>query len=165
MDSILAIRKGGAVKRFHTITMLKENLNSSHSWGVATLIQDIAPDCSKDILLAALYHDVAEHITGDVSAPTKWKYPALQEALRRVECEVDANLGINVLLSVEEARLLKFADMADLVLTCVSEYRLGNTEVVEVILRGVTYLEDQAWTPQCVAYLPKIKSYVKEMVK
>lgn len=165
MDSILAIRKGGSVKRFHTLTMLKENLNSSHSWGVATLIQDIAPNCSKDVLLAALYHDVAEHITGDVSAPTKWKYPALQEALRQVEREVEGNLGIHIQLSTEEERLLKFADMADLVLTCSAEYRLGNSEVAEVILRGITYLEDQAWTPQCVAYLPKIKSHVKELLK
>ena len=165
MNSILAIRKGGAVKRFHTLTMLKENLNSSHSWGVATLIQDIAPNCSKEVLLAALYHDVAEHITGDVSAPTKWRYPELQDVLRKVEREVEDNLGIQIKLSTEEERLLKFADMADLVLTCISEYRLGNSEVVEVILRGVTFLEDQAWTPQCVAYLSKMKAYVKEMVK
>lgn len=165
MDNLIAIRKGGSVKRFHTVTMLKENLNSSHSWGVATLIQDICPSCSKEVLLAALYHDVAEHITGDVSAPTKWKYPELSKILSEVEGEVDNNLGISVTLSSEEKRLLKFADMADLVLTCVSEYRLGNSEVGEIVNRGVTYLEDQTWTPECVSYLPKIKRYVKEFVK
>ena len=165
MDNLISIRKGGDVKRFHTVTMLREHLVSSHSWGVATLIQDIHPGCTKNLVLAALYHDVAEHITGDVSAVTKWRYPELKEALCNVEAAVEKDLGISVSLSEHESMILKFADMADLVLCSVKEYSLGNKEAAEIIRRGLTYLEDRTWTVECRAYLPKIKRYVEEVVK
>ena len=165
MDNLISIRKGGDVKRFHTVTMLREHLVSSHSWGVATLIQHISPNCSKEIILAALYHDVAEHVTGDVSAVTKWQYPELKEVLNKVEKEVEEQLEVSFALSKSDELLLKFADMADLVLCCVQEYRLGNMEALEVIRRGLTYLEDNTWTIECRSYLPKIKRYVEDNTK
>ena len=165
MDKLIAIRRGGNVKRFHTVPMLKENLNSSHSWGVAVLLLDICPECSKDVICAALYHDVAEHITGDVSAPTKWRYPELASVLTKVEEEVESDLGVKINLSESDYQLLKFADMADLVLTCLYEYRMGNMEALEIVYRGLTYLEDRTWTKECRTYLPKIKHYVERNVK
>lgn len=165
MDKIISIRKGGDVKRFHTVTMLQDNLVASHSWGVATLIFDVFPSASVELVKAALYHDVAEHVTGDISAPTKWRYPKLSEALVVVEQETEKELGIEVCLSDEEASILKFCDMADLILVCVKEYRLGNTDALEIVRRGLTYLEDRTWTPHCRNYLPKIKRFVEEQCK
>lgn len=165
MDNLISVRKGGDVKRFHTVTMLREHLVSSHSWGVATLVQDINPACSKELILSALYHDVAEHVTGDVSAVTKWRYPELKEVLDTVEKEVEEDLGISVGLTHQEKLLLKFADMADLVLCCVQECRLGNREAVDIVRRGLTYLEDNTWTAECRSYLPKIKRYAEDNVK
>lgn len=165
MNNILAIRKGGDVKRFHTETMLKENLVSSHSWGVAVLLHDIAPSCSKNLIMAALYHDVAEHITGDMSAVTKWRFPELKQALDKVEDIVNTELKTKVFLYEDEAQMLKFADMAELVLTCVREYQLGNQEAMQIVSRGMDYLEKNAWPEECRKYLPKIQSYVKETVK
>lgn len=162
MDKLISIRKGGDVKRFHTVTMVRENLVSSHSWGVATLICDITENPSANLLKAALYHDVAEHVTGDISAPTKWRFTELASMVSKVEQEIDKELGIQINLDDEELKILKFADMADLVLTCAQEYRLGNREALEIVRRGVTFLEDRAWTTQCRNYLPKIKRYVEE---
>ena len=163
MDRIISIRKGGDVKRFHTVTMLRDNLVSSHSWGVATLICDIQPIVSANLLKAALYHDVAEHVTGDISAPTKWRFSELSFILTKMENEIEKELGIDVELTGDEKNILKFADMSDLVLCCVQEYRLGNLDALDIVRRGLTYLEDRAWTAECRSYLPKIKRYVEEM--
>lgn len=165
MDKLISIRKGGDVKRFHTVTMIRENTVAAHSWGVATLIFDVFPNASVELIKAALYHDVAEHVTGDVSAPTKWRYPKLAEALTLVEHETEADLGIDVWLDQEDKLILKFCDMADLVMTCVQEYRLGNKDALDIVRRGLTYLEDRSWTSHCRNYLPKIKRYVEEQVK
>jgi len=165
MNRILQLRKGGDVKRFHTVTMLRENLVSAHSWGVAVLICDILPNPSVNLLKAALYHDVAEHVTGDISAPTKWQFPKLAEALLEVESEVEKRLGLNADLTEEERLILKFADMSDLILFCTQEFRLGNREAVEIINRGLAYLEDRIWPSVCVNYFCDLKSFIKEQLK
>ena len=122
MNNLLEIRKGGDVKRFHTITMLREHLVSSHSWGVLTVILHVHPQASTNLLKAAVYHDVPEYETGDVAAPTKWSNPSLARELELVEDRVVDELGININLSPSEQMILKFSDMYDLILACVDEY-------------------------------------------
>ena len=160
MNRIMKIRAGGDVKRFHTVTMLREHLVSSHSWGVATLLLDIDPNISKELLVAALYHDVAESVTGDVPATTKWRYPAIAELLNNAELEVETDLGIRSDLRQQEKDTLKFADMLDLVLACVEEFNLGNRGAGVVALRGLSYLKEREWPAACSKYLENIEPYV-----
>ena len=165
MQTILDIRKGGDVTRFHTVPMLRPQSVASHSWGVATILLDLDPNCPAHLIKAALYHDVAEHITGDVSAPTKWRYPELAEILSRIEDEVERDLGLTVELTEAEKARLKFADMTELVLYCCQEYRLGNAPAAEIVIRGVTYLKERMLDKVCRAYLYKLESYVNEVLK
>lgn len=144
------------------MTMLREHLVSAHSWGVAVILCDITPAPSAALLKAALYHDVAEHVTGDISAVTKWRFPDLSAAVSGIEEQVEKELGIDVALTKEEQSMLKFADMVDLVLCCTQEYSLGNTTAKAVVRRGLTYLEDRAWTSECRAYLSAVKLHVKD---
>lgn len=109
-----------------------------------------------------MYHDVAEHVTGDISAVTKWRFPDLSAAVSGIEEQVEKELGIDVALTKEEQSMLKFADMVDLVLCCTQEYSLGNTTAKAVVRRGLTYLEDRAWTSECRAYLSAVKLHVKD---
>lgn len=164
MTSLSAVRAGGDVKRFHTMTMLREHLVSSHSWGVAVILCDIIPTPSVALLKAALYHDVAEHVTGDISAVTKWRFPEFSAVVSGIEQQVEKELGIDVQLTEEEQSMLKFADMVDLVLCCAQECSLGNATARAVVRRGLTYLEDRAWSSPCRAYLVAVKLHVKEIL-
>lgn len=163
VSRLLQIRKGGDVKRFHTVTMLREHLVSSHSWGVATIILDVYPECSKELLIAALYHDVPEHIVGDMPATTKWRHPELADKLAQAEAQAVAEMGLEMILSPYEQKVLKFADMADLVLCCLQEVQLGNRTAAEVVARGIAYLEERFIDPKLSAYLAHIKHHATEV--
>ncbi len=166
MEKLIQIFKGGAVKRYHTVTMIKEQTVAAHSWGVACVLIDILGEPSAKLLKAALYHDVAESMTGDVPATTKWKYTELAEALQKAEEDVERSLGIYVTgLTSSELSTLKFADMVDLILHCVKEYRLGNRDALEIITRGMNYLDDRVWSEECSAYFDHLQIYVKDQIK
>lgn len=160
--NIINIRQGGNVKRFHTVTMLREHLVSSHSWGVATILFDIYEEPSIELIKAALYHDVAEYITGDVSAPTKWRYRDLAERLEQIELEVQRDLGIEYDrdLTDNERTALKFADMADLVLACHQEVSLGNREASLILNRGMGYLREMLTDKPCRDWLQNLIDYI-----
>jgi len=140
MKLLLEQRKGGNVKRFHTMTMLREHLVSSHSWGVALNVIHIHPQCSASLLKAALWHDVPEYETGDIAAPTKWKHPSLANEVKRIEKDVMESLGIDIKIMPFEQEILKTADMGDLILSCIEEYQLGNQEGLVIAKRGINYL-------------------------
>lgn len=165
MNKLTQIMKGGAVKRYHTVTMIQEQTVAAHSWGVACVLLDVLTYPSAELLKAALYHDVAESMVGDCPATTKWRYPDLARELNKAEDEVESLLGVSCLLSDTEKQCLKFADMADLVLHCLKDYRLGNRDSLEIVNRGLAYLEDRIWPVECMQYLPEFKNYVKEQSK
>ena len=136
------MRRGGAVKRWHTIDNIKAQTVADHSWGVACIIADLWPNASADLLRAALYHDITEHVTGDIPAPAKWKFPELANTLRGIEFQLGAELGIETTLNELDSLLLKIADMLELLWYCVEEERLGNKNFKEVFTRGSHYLQE-----------------------
>lgn len=142
LQLLLARRRGGDVKRFHIHTTLREHLVASHSWGVAMLCLEIDPKCRKEVLVAALQHDVAESVTGDMPAPTKWRFEELAKALARVELVVEEELELQPTseLTKHEEKTLKIADMADFILASIKEYQLGNREARAWIRNGMIAL-------------------------
>lgn len=101
-------------------------------------------DVSKAVL-AAVYHDVPEIITGDLPTPVKYYDPEIKSAYKRVE-----NAAVEKLLSTvpddlrgdyaavfdceqdpEIARLVKAADKLSALIKCVEERRSGNTDFAE----------------------------------
>lgn len=164
MKNLLSIFKGGYVKRYHTVDMIKEQSVASHSWGVAVILCQMIKNPSPQLLKAALYHDVAEHVIGDMPATTKWRFEELSKAMSKAEQEIEHELGLDVKLDDTEKAYLKFADMAELIITCVREYNLGNRDAAEIVRRGLTYLEDRSWGMECRQYLNMLKIFVKENV-
>ena len=63
LDFILA---GSEVKRYHTVTTLVSETVGHHSHGVAMMCLMFDPMASRQLLMAALFHDLAEHQTGDI---------------------------------------------------------------------------------------------------
>jgi 5'-deoxynucleotidase YfbR-like HD superfamily hydrolase len=131
------VRNGMRVRRFHTVDMHVTETVGHHSANVAMLCQIIHPDCRKELLLAALTHDLTEQFTGDVPATAKWGSPALAVALNDLE---EGYEKFPTDLSSFEVSVLKQADMLDLCFKCAEEVRMGNSFAATILGRGVAYL-------------------------
>ena len=137
------IRKGGMTKRYHTKNTINANTVAHHSFGVAwicALLTEGQP--SVNLLLAALSHDLAEQVTGDISSPTKRKFPVMAEMIQAMESETLElhDLNYECLLTNSEKRLLKMADCLDGALFCISEMELGNKGMHDVYRRYCQYI-------------------------
>lgn len=141
LNRIQPLRKAGYIKRYHTVPTVGDSQTvSAHSWGVATLINEIWPDATKQVLLASLYHDVAEVLIGDMPATVKWKYAEFASALEKVEAEAEQELDLEFALSLREKRQLKIADMLELMLYAGEQVKIGNMHFKEVLSNGKEYL-------------------------
>jgi len=139
---VLNVLEGGEVKRYHTLATIGEQTVGSHSWGVALILNWLKPDISKTAILKALTHDVAEKQTGDMPAPTKWNNKELALELSIVEKGIEQKLGIDYELTAEEKEFFKQSDLFELLLYCVNQRSLGNTNVNVVFSNGVEKLVD-----------------------
>jgi 5'-deoxynucleotidase YfbR-like HD superfamily hydrolase len=108
------------------------------------LLADGGPSVS--LLMAALTHDQAEQVDGDVPLPTKCKIPGLRAALEAMEQAVLKEYGFEFALTEVEKRALSIADALDGMLYCCHEAALGN----RTTLRGVY----AAWLAALEAYEP-----------
>lgn len=138
LEEVMLYRDAGAVKRYHTVRMLRQQDLASHSFGVLMLIKTIDPNCSKNLLLAALHHDLPELITGDIPAPAKRASADLSVRLEELEkgtAPLHQDFG---LMPVEEA-LLKWCDTFELVLHCTEEYLMGNNYAKAPLTKGLSW--------------------------
>ena len=142
-DTYKKIRAGGLVRRWHTIPTINDETVAHHSWGVATVLLELWPDCSRDLLIAALYHDVHEHVTGDIPKPAFWRSPELGTLVDCIKDEVNRELGILPSLTIEEQKQLAIADMFDLCWRCLEEIQLGNKGFKEVLANAMNWLWDE----------------------
>lgn len=126
---------GGNTRRFHTVPLIGVDTVGHHSYNVACIIMTLRPDAPAKLLRAALKHDAAEHITGDMPAPTKrglndYCCPTrtFREVFGQYEEEQAEAFGVDLEqdLSDEDAWLLKLADSFDGMRFCVQERRMGN---------------------------------------
>ncbi len=123
-----AIQQGGDVKRMHVMTTLQPQTVAAHSYGVAWwcwLITDGSP--TLDLIMAALQHDVAEGVVGDIPSPTKKLLDS--KTLVDMEHDVLVKAGLpdfGVRLNQAEEVVLKAADILDLMQFCCKEASLGN---------------------------------------
>ena len=158
--NMLNVLSGGEVKRYHTMKTIGEQTVAEHSWGVATILNWLKPDISKIALLKALTHDVAEKRTGDMPAPTKWNNPELARELSIVEKGIEKELGVDYDVSPEEKEFFKQSDLFELLLYCVNQRSLGNTNVNVVFSNGVEKLVDMQLNDRGKALLAHlVKSY------
>ena len=135
------IRSGMNVKRFHTTYRAQEETVGHHSANVAAILLRLAPDCSRNVLVAALVHDVPEVYTGDVPAPFKWDHDLIAEGLKEGEQAYAEANGIPMPeLTAEERKLLKLADMMDLILSSIEDWGRGNQSARQLVDNGGQYL-------------------------
>ena len=145
MKKLRPAYQSGAVTRFHTMRTLHKQTVAEHSWGVAAVLLWLhAPALPRaELLRAAMLHDMPEMDTGDIPAPAKWEHAELNAALDLAERAFHESHGTAAVLGAlteEEQELLKFADMAELVLYALSEATMGNRNMLTIARRGVMHL-------------------------
>lgn len=141
-DKIETIYDAQFINRYHTVPLggLRQTVGA-HSYAVVVLLDQLWDNCSKNLLLSALYHDVPEIVLGDVPATAKWEYPEIKEAFKKAEDKVSKHLGINFVLTKREINRLKMADMLELVMYC-HKLNDSNPRMKLIMQTGVNYLMD-----------------------
>ena len=139
LDFILA---GSEVKRYHTVTTLVSETVGHHSHGVGMLCLLFDPMASRQLLMAAMFHDLAEHQTGDIPSPAKREF-GIGGKVDELEQRLMYAAGIVMpQLSAEDKRTLKLADVAQGALFCAREISLGNKRMRRVFDRYISYAEE-----------------------
>jgi 5'-deoxynucleotidase YfbR-like HD superfamily hydrolase len=140
IDRLEVLREGGMVQRFHTKGMINYQTVAEHTFGVLALLYEIEPTPRHGLVRACMYHDIAEAIVGDVPFPAKVAFPKLKVALKEAEDEINGQYGMDFELTPGEYHMLKFCDMAELLLFCFEETRLGNSTLTKVMKTGLAFL-------------------------
>lgn len=131
------------MKRYHTFPIIGEQTVGHHSHRVALILVYLTDGkLSTNLLKAALFHDLAEIHTGDIPATTKWAHPSISDLLHVIEASFEMEHQIRVVLTEKETKLLKTADMCELMLFAEEQYRLGNKNARDLWGRGMLYLQN-----------------------
>ena len=130
------------INRYHTVPLggLRQTVGA-HSYAVVVLLDQLWDNCSKNLLLSALYHDVPEIVLGDIPATAKWSYPDVQKVFKKAEQKVMKDLDIDFVLTARELNRLKMADMLELVMYC-HKLNDSNPRMKLIMQTGVNYLMD-----------------------
>lgn len=138
---ILFALHGAEVTRYHTVKTLQTETVGHHSHGVAMLALLLDPYASRELLIAALCHDLAEQHTGDIPSPAKREY-GIGEHVDQLERRLMEDAGWRYpRLTTADARTLKLADIAQGALFCVREMSLGNRRMRPVYDRYMSYAQ------------------------
>lgn len=141
LDFIIA---GAEVKRYHTVTTLISETVGHHSHGVAMLCLLFKPEADRELLFAALCHDLAEHQTGDIPSPAKREF-GIGGRVDELEERLMSHVGIHIpRLSTEDKRILKLADIAQGAMFCARELSLGNKRMRAIFDRYISYAEEMS---------------------
>lgn len=144
VNQLQVFLNGGAVRRFHTVSTIQIDTVGAHSHLVACLISMLnLPESTECRLLkAALYHDLAEQEIGDIPSPLKRSAPEIANRISDYEAAFNKANGIDIYLSPMEKNVLSFCDNAAGALFCISEYRCGNSRMLPISKRFLTYMEE-----------------------
>ena len=141
-EKLETIYEAQFINRYHTVPLggLRQTVGA-HSYAVVVLLDQLWDNCSKNLLLSALYHDVPEIILGDIPATAKWSYPDVQKVFKKAEQKVMKDLDIDFVLTDRELNRLKMADMLELVMYC-HKLNDSNPRMKLIMQTGVNYLMD-----------------------
>ncbi len=142
LNSLYKVMDSGDVKRYHTVATLgsKLTLLTVGVWRFIALY--LYPEIDKGLLLNTLLHDVGEIDTGDIPATVKWANPELKHRLDAIEDKLMQELGIDYKITTKEKKILKQADMFELLFFCLKQRKLGNRHVGRIFGNGVEKLSD-----------------------
>ena len=151
------IRAGAETRRYHTWPVIREQNVAEHGAIVAILCSWLADiddvELTANLAMAAVTHDWAEHVFGDMPAPTKRGLPPVMIGQKEVSFRTMWNtmesenlirhgLHWESRLTDTEKYILKLADAGEGCFRCILERSMGN-RVLDPVYSGFrTYLKD-----------------------
>lgn len=139
------IESGGRVKRYHTVPTIATESVAAHSYLVAWFVKLLSAGTPRaELLLAALQHDIAEFITGDLPSPSK-KSLGISYQFERYEQAVMMDFSHEDYasqLSLDELHVLKMADCLAGMSFCIQERKMGNQFIESAFKNYSRYVED-----------------------
>lgn len=126
LEHVMALRKGGNVRRYHIEQLIGEQTNATHSFHMAVLALALWPGCSVNLITAILYHDIPEGEVGDLPGPAKRRFPGLWDVLHDAEAQVRDQLGLQVKLAPGEETQFRIVDALEACFFGLEQHRLGN---------------------------------------
>lgn len=157
-DKLKFICDGANTRRYHTVPTLTTETVGHHSHGVAMICALLGG--SSATIWAGLLHDLAEHQIGDVPSPSKRQF-GIADQINALEDKLLTSSGFPMpVLSKDDERTLKLADIAQGALFCVQEMEMGNRKMKVVFDRYISYAEQMI----LVGVEKKLFDSIKEMV-
>ena len=121
------------VTRFHSHPRLRHAGDDidKHQQRVATLCLSLSAAIGHqvymgDLIRAAMHHDEAEKVLGDMPAPAKARFPALAAAYAKAELTVMVEMGHTWSLTRQEDAMLRLCDRLDAWQWAVSHGETGD---------------------------------------
>lgn len=159
-DKIASYMASGAVRRYHTITMIGEQTDAEHSARALTLLLLLYPHPGPSLALvkAMLWHDNAERVVGDVPAPVLRANTDYRELYVRLENVFFASEQSEVydalkFLDVSDVSWLRAMDRLELFIHCLEQQWLGNRHAKIIGDRAAAYMRADPATPPIVDQL------------
>lgn len=153
IETLMFVFDGGRSTRYHTVDTIKTQNIADHSFGVAWLCELLTQrTASKMLIMAAMTHDLAEHLVGDIPAPAK-RGMGMRKQFAEYErrCLADADLAMyEGELSEGEKETLKLADTLEGLMFCLNERELGNDRLGHVFRNYLKYATDIINNPDSI---------------
>ena len=145
IHTLRTIREAGAIKRYHTARTIACETVAEHSFNVVNLILVLTEgQASRELILAALTHDMGELAVGDIPSPIKRAMPEeVHSEIERREQQAVLAMHPQVFmeLSAEEEHILSLADKLDGLLKCTEELKMGNRHIITIGERYCGYVQ------------------------
>lgn len=140
-DAVLSLIYDGVMtKRFHTVATIKDETVGHHQGLVMALLLACYPLASRDLVIYAAFHDLAEHETGDVPSTVKRMFPSVKAMFDEAEASIYRQAGFSLpALTKDDHNRFKRCDNVAGMMTCKREYMLGNTPIVEQFTNFMSY--------------------------
>jgi len=163
MININLIRMGMQVTRWHTQPRVKEESVGHHTANFIAILLAVDPNCRKEVIVEAVYHDVAEFVTGDCPATVKHYDAKVGKALDWLEDNFREQSGITAdLLTNSEKNLLHYCDRLESLLSAVEDMNKGNKYAEMIVNNAVEMLDGMNVTEEVRAAGKAMYKQVKE---
>lgn len=142
-------------------TDLRDSLDTiaAHQRRVADLCHSLSARIGhaltdSDLIYAALHHDDAEAVIGDMPGPAKDRFPALAAAYAKAELQVLVEMGLTWNLTRKEADMLDLCDKLDAYLWARKHCATDTREWEDALLR--LHAKSRAIGPAATAWLAEV---------
>lgn len=112
IKNMARLLRSGKTKRWHNNPDMNHSneTNAEHQWGVAAFVLWLVPDASRELIIAALHHDVGELVVGDLSLDFKRSNPTFAEQHAKIEAAERDKIVAPLNITQREVHILKIAD-------------------------------------------------------